>query len=117
MVLANAAKRFCDPCEGSETDLRLHDVIRVWSYLILLLILLVPEVLTMGYSLYRLIMKGEKPLSMEALCWVSIYFKECEVINNPLGNFVTWNRKKLMVVSVKGADPLNTVVSFGQFNS
>nr|CAB3263092.1 uncharacterized protein LOC101242576 [Phallusia mammillata] len=68
LVLGNGAKVY----EGTKDALD-HDVIRVWSYIILLCMLLAPEVLTMGYSLYRLIMKKESPLDMKTFLWGGLW--------------------------------------------
>ena len=70
MVLINSAKP--PPSKASdERELIDYDVIRVWSYIILLVTMLVPEVLTMVYSLYRMIMKRETIVDKKILLWVS----------------------------------------------
>lgn len=74
LILGNSAKVYPAEAHDTETERLEHDIIRAWSYIILLCMMLVPEVLTMGYSLYRMIMKKESPLQTSTLLWVGWVF-------------------------------------------
>ncbi|XP_076822108.1 chitin synthase chs-1-like [Clavelina lepadiformis] len=64
MILANSAK----PCNElneacgnlGERSRKTNDAIRSWSYIILLLMILIPEVMTMIYCLFRLVGTGDR---------------------------------------------------------
>uniref|UniRef100_H2XWU1 Uncharacterized protein n=1 Tax=Ciona intestinalis TaxID=7719 RepID=H2XWU1_CIOIN len=69
MILVNSAKVYPgDP--NDQSVMKDHDVIRAWSFIVILLMLLLPEVLTMMYSLYRIIMKAEPDMDMNTVIWV-----------------------------------------------
>nr|BBB15954.1 chitin synthase [Ciona robusta] len=68
MILVNSAKVY--PSELNDQSVKKdHDVIRAWSFIVILLMLLLPEVLTMMYSLYRIIMKAEPDMDMNTVIW------------------------------------------------
>ena len=64
MILVNCAKPYIPSNDDSENDKIDHDVIRVWSFIILLVMMLVPEVLSMIYCLYRVIMKPQTKVEL-----------------------------------------------------
>ena len=84
MILVNSAKPYIPSNDDSENDKIDHDVIRVWSFIILLVMMLVPEVLSMIYCLYRVIMKPQTKVELGALLWVSFClrntYSDCERI-------------------------------------
>ena len=70
MILVNSAKPYIASPSDLELDLIDHDVLRVWSFIILLVMMLVPEAITMVYSLYRVIMKPQTRVDIPTLLWV-----------------------------------------------
>jgi len=70
MVLMNSAKPYEVNAGDSRSVKRDHDIVRAWSYIIILVMLLFPEVLTMMYSLYRIIMKPERRIAITSILWV-----------------------------------------------
>ena len=75
MVLVNSAKPYQPDEDASEADKLDHDVLRMWSYIVLMTMMLIPEALTVIYSLYRIIMKAEKKADMSTYLWVRILSK------------------------------------------
>ena len=71
MILVNSAKPYIPGGDDDQFDKIDHDVLRIWSFIILLIMMLVPEVLTMVYCLYRVIMKPQKLAKLSTLLWVS----------------------------------------------
>ena len=71
MVLMNSAKPY-NETQDYPLDLLDHDIIRAWSYIIILSMLLFPEVLTMTYSFYRIVMKPESRVDISTLLLVSL---------------------------------------------
>ena len=70
----NAAKPY-DLANGDTAKARLDgDIVRAWTYIIILAMLLFPEVLTMLYSLYRIVMKAESRIDIKSVLWVRIDF-------------------------------------------
>ncbi|CAK8673727.1 unnamed protein product [Clavelina lepadiformis] len=72
MILVNSAKPYQQKTNDETTALE-HDVIRAWSYIIVLIMLLFPEVLTMMYSLYRIIMKKEGSCEWSTYLWGGLW--------------------------------------------
>ncbi|XP_076822110.1 chitin synthase chs-2-like [Clavelina lepadiformis] len=73
MILVNSAKPFIAKTVTSEANKIDHDVIRAWSYIIILIMLLTPEVMTMVYSLYRIVMKEKKTCEWRTLLWGGLW--------------------------------------------
>ena len=71
MVLMNSAKPYKALEADSESVKLEHDIVRAWTYIIILATLLFPEVLTMMYSFYRIVMKPESKIDLWSFLWVS----------------------------------------------
>ena len=71
MVLMNSAKPYVAAVGDTQKILLDHDIVRAWTYMIILATLLFPEVLTIMYSFYRIVMKPETRINLSSYLWVS----------------------------------------------
>jgi len=75
LILVNSAKPYAGG--GSKDANDQHDALRAWSYMFICFTIITPELLSMMYCLYRIILKGDGPMTswsiLWGLCWESLH--------------------------------------------